>query len=197
MNTLIVQFTPRTGSTTAQLVAHARAQLNGPVEVIDLATRTPAPLTTAAVDAYVKRHYAGQALSREEAQALAVMDGDVEKMLAADRLITAAPMHNFAMPGPLKTFLDGVIQKGRTWDADASGYHGLMKGKKALALFSSGGVYDAGSGYDHYSPLIRHLFAFMGYEGEVVAAMGTNTDAAAALTKAKAQIDALLPRWQA
>jgi hypothetical protein len=42
MKTIIVQFTPRSGSTTAQLVAHARAQLKGPVEVIDLATRTPA-----------------------------------------------------------------------------------------------------------------------------------------------------------
>jgi FMN-dependent NADH-azoreductase len=190
MKTLIVQFTPRSGSTTAQLVSHLRAQLQGPVEVIDLATRAPAPLTTAAVDAYVKRHYAGQPLSAEEAQALAVMDGDVEKMLAADLLVTAAPMHNFAMPGPLKTFLDGVIQKGRTWDADASGYHGLMKGKKALALFSSGGVYEAGGGYDHYSPLIKHLFGFMGYDGRVIAAMGTNQDAAAALARARAEIDA-------
>lgn len=196
MNTLIVHFTPRTGSTTAQLVAHARAQLKGAVEVIDLATRAPAPLNTVAVDAYVKRHYAGQALSAEEAQALSVMDGDVEKMLAADLLITAAPMHNFAMPGPLKTFFDGVIQKGRTWDADASGYHGLMKGKKALALFSSGGVYEAGSGYDHYTPLVRHLFGFMGYDGEVIAAMGTNSDAAAALAKATTEIDSLLTRWR-
>ncbi|ULQ45130.1 NAD(P)H-dependent oxidoreductase [Flagellatimonas centrodinii] len=195
MKTLLVTFTPRTGSHTARLVAHARQHIRGDIDLIDLARRPVAMLDTAAVDAYVKRNYGGQTLAADEAAALAVQDADVAKVLAADVLMLASPMHNFAMPGPLKAFLDGIIQKGRTWDADANGYRGLMTGRRALALFSSGGVYGDGGG-DHYSPLARTLFGFMGYsEAEVISAQGTSRDAAQAVASAQAALDALLPRW--
>lgn len=197
MHTLVVRYTPRTGSHTAALLDHALAQVRGTVEVIDLASRPAAIFTPAAVDAYVQRNYLGQTPSAEGAQALAPMDADVERLLKADVLITAAPMYNFGLPAALKAFFDGVIQKGRTWNADANGYQGLMKGRKALALFSSGGVYEGANSYDTYTPLARILLGFMGYEAEVIGAMGTNQDAAAALAKAKAEVDARLPAWYA
>lgn len=197
MKTLIVQFTPRTGSHTARLVEQARRHIRGDIAVVDLAAQPPALLSTVAVDAYVKRNYGGVALSESEQAALAEMDANVQRLLAADVLITAAPMHNFAMPGPLKTFFDGVIQKGYTWDADASGYRGKMGGKRALALFTSGGVYEGPGNWDHYTPLVTTLFQFMGYEGKVISAQGTNRDAAAAMDAASAQLETLLPGWYA
>lgn len=198
MNTLIVSFTPRTGSHTAKLVAHARGLIRGDVDLIDLASRPVALLDTPAVDAYVKRNYGGQALTSAESDALSVQDADVARVLAADVLIVAAPMHNFSMPGPLKAFFDGIIQKGRTWDADANGYRGNMAGRRALALFSSGGRYQGPGNWDHYTPLVRTLFQFMGYDtADVISAQGTNQDAEAAVASAQAALDALLPGWYA
>jgi FMN-dependent NADH-azoreductase len=198
MKTLLVTFTPRTGSHTARLVSHARGLMRGEVETLDLAARPVAVLDTMAVDAYVKRNYGGQTLTREEAAALAVQDADVARVLAADVLIVAAPMHNFSMPGPLKAYFDGIVQKGRTWEADAQGRRGRMGGRKALALFSSGGRYDGEGAPDHFTPLARTLFQFMGFsEVAVVSAQGTNQDAGAAVAKAMGDLDALLPGWYA
>lgn len=196
MNTLIVRYTPRTGSRTARLLEHARRQVRGAVEEIDLVAEPPVMFDTLAVDAYVARNYGGASLSAAAAASLARQDRQVARMRAADVLILASPMHNFSMPGPVKTFLDGVLQKGGTWDADANGYRGLMAGKKALVLFSSGGRYD-GAAMDHYTPLARTLMGFMGYDAEVVSAEGTNQDADAAVRRATDRLDALLPGWYA
>jgi FMN-dependent NADH-azoreductase len=198
MHTLIVQFTPRQGSNTAQLLAHARSQIRGTQEVLDLAEQPPAFLDTLRVNAYVKRNYAGQALSAEEQAGMAQLDAFTEQVKKADVVILAAPMHNFSLPGAVKAWFDGIIQKGQTWTAGPDGYRGLMQGKKALSLFTANGVYEGEGNWDVFTPLARILFQFMGFsEVEVISAQGLGKDATTSLARARAELDARLQGWYA
>ena len=119
MKVHIVRYTPRTGSRTAQLLEHAVSQLDpAAVTVTDLAARVPPVFDQRTVDAYIQRNYAGQTLDAEAAQGLAPMDRYVEALRAADHVILATPMYNFALPGAVKAWFDAIIQK----DQDALTY---------------------------------------------------------------------------
>lgn len=196
MHTLIVQFTPREGSRTAQLLAHARSQIRGTHEVLDLAQNPPAFLDELRVNAYVKRNYAGQTLSAEEQQGMAQLDAYTEQVKKADVVILAAPMHNFSLPGAVKAWFDGIIQKGQTWTAGPEGYRGLMQGKKALSLFTANGVYEGEGNWDVFTPLARILFQFMGFsEVAVISAQGLGQNAPERLAQAKAEVETQLRAW--
>ena len=126
------------------------------------------------------------------------MDRMTSQLKAADLLIVASPMYNFSQPAALKAWFDSVLQKGQTWDLGPGGYTGLMKGKKALFLSSSGGVYEAGHPYEHCVSLTKVHLGFMGFEPEVIAAQGLNQfadKAPAVIAEAQEKIKALLSRW--
>ena len=67
-----------------------------------------------------------------------------DELLAADVLVMAAPMYNFAIPSTLKAWLDHVLRAGTTFKYTETGPQGLLTGKKAYVLTSRGGIY-AGS----------------------------------------------------
>ncbi|QAY92211.1 FMN-dependent NADH-azoreductase [Pseudomonas sp. ACM7] len=84
-----------------------------------------------------------------------------DELLAADVLVMAAPMYNFAIPSTLKAWLDHVLRAGVTFKYTDTGPQGLLSGKCAYVLTARGGIY-AGSPADHQEPYLRQVMGFIG-----------------------------------
>ncbi|WOE81142.1 FMN-dependent NADH-azoreductase [Pseudomonas protegens] len=97
-----------------------------------------------------------------------------EELLAADVLVLAAPMYNFAIPSTLKAWLDHVLRAGVTFKYTDTGPQGLLTGKRAYVLTARGGIY-AGSSADHQEPYLRQVMGFIGiHDVEFIHAEGLN-----------------------
>ena len=48
-------------------------------------------------------------------------------------------MYNFNVPSTFKAYIDQIVRAGKTFGVGPTGYEGLVKGKKALFITSSGG----------------------------------------------------------
>lgn len=100
-----------------------------------------------------------------------------DELLAADVLVLAAPMYNFAIPSTLKAWLDHVLRAGVTFKYTETGPQGLLTGKRAYVLTARGGIY-AGSGMDHQEPYLRQALAFIGiHDVQFIHAEGLNMGA--------------------
>ncbi|AZC29537.1 FMN-dependent NADH-azoreductase [Pseudomonas chlororaphis] len=96
------------------------------------------------------------------------------ELLAADVLVMAAPMYNFAIPSTLKAWLDHVLRAGVTFKYTETGPQGLLNGKRAYVLTARGGIY-AGSTADHQEPYLRQVMGFIGiHDVEFIHAEGMN-----------------------
>ncbi|MCU1750698.1 FMN-dependent NADH-azoreductase [Pseudomonas sp. 6D_7.1_Bac1] len=84
-----------------------------------------------------------------------------DELLAADVLVMAAPMYNFAIPSTLKAWLDHVLRAGVTFKYTETGPQGLLNGKRAFVLTARGGIH-TGSTSDHQEPYLRQVMAFIG-----------------------------------
>ncbi|MDV7211574.1 FMN-dependent NADH-azoreductase [Azotobacter beijerinckii] len=103
---------------------------------------------------------AGQQSEAEQA-ALARSERLTAELLAADVLVLAAPMYNFAIPSTLKAWLDHVLRAGVTFKYTENGPQGLLTGKRAFVLTARGGIY-SGSPLDHQEPYLRQALGFIG-----------------------------------
>ncbi|NRH29873.1 FMN-dependent NADH-azoreductase [Pseudomonas sp. MS19] len=99
--------------------------------------------------------------SAAEQAALQLSNTLTDEVLAADVLVLAAPMYNFAIPSTLKSWLDHVLRAGVTFKYTETGPQGLLTGKRAFVLTARGGVY-AGSALDHQEPYLRQALGFIG-----------------------------------
>jgi FMN-dependent NADH-azoreductase len=112
-----------------------------------------------------------------EKAALARSNQLSDELLAADVLVLAAPMYNFAIPSTLKAWLDHVLRAGVTFKYTETGPQGLLTGKRAFVLTARGGIY-AGSGLDHQEPYLRQALAFIGiHDVQFIHAEGLNLGA--------------------
>ena len=112
-----------------------------------------------------------------EKAALARSNQLTDELLAADVLVLAAPMYNFAIPSTLKAWLDHVLRAGVTFKYTETGPQGLLTGKRAFVLTARGGIY-AGSGLDHQEPYLRQALAFIGiHDVQFIHAEGLNMGA--------------------
>ncbi|PIA71607.1 FMN-dependent NADH-azoreductase [Pseudomonas sediminis] len=115
--------------------------------------------------------------SDAEKAALARSNQLTDELLAADVLVLAAPMYNFAIPSTLKAWLDHVLRAGVTFKYTETGPQGLLTGKRAFVLTARGGIY-AGSGLDHQEPYLRQALAFIGiHDVQFIHAEGLNMGA--------------------
>ena len=115
--------------------------------------------------------------SEAEKAALARSNQLTDELLAADVLVLAAPMYNFAIPSTLKAWLDHVLRAGVTFKYTETGPQGLLTGKRAFVLTARGGIY-AGSGLDHQEPYLRQALAFIGiHDVQFIHAEGLNMGA--------------------
>jgi FMN-dependent NADH-azoreductase len=208
--TLVISYLPAADrSNTKQVLDAFLANLeNTDTEHIDLLNNPPPFFTPASLAAYGIRNYGGAQLSEDLQEAIAPMDKLVKQFKSADVVVMAYPMHNFGMPGIIKTYFDAVMQHGELFQYGPNGPEGLMKGKKALTIFASGGVYTQGQAtieypsWDTLTVLARIEFTFMGFsEIEIVGAQGVLNPAPgakeAAIEEAKAKVKTLAEKWYA
>ena len=100
-----------------------------------------------------------------------------DELLAADVLVMAAPMYNFAIPSTLKAWLDHVLRAGVTFKYTETGPQGLLSGKRAYVLTARGGIY-AGGPADHQEPYLRQVMGFIGiHDVTFIHAEGVNLGA--------------------
>ena len=205
MKALVVTYCARGDrSRTAQLVEHATGVLKArkaATEILNIAEDIPDLFTPDRLAAYYERDYGGQKLSAEKVALMKNMDRMTAQLMKADIVVLGYPMYNFSQPAIVKAWIDSVMLKGKTWDFGPKGYLSLMKGRKALVISTSGGVYEGEmAAWEHSASLSKTDFAFMGYEAEAVVASGMNMfpeKEAALLAEAKKKIAAILERWLA
>ncbi|CAG8867615.1 FMN-dependent NADH-azoreductase [Pseudomonas fluorescens] len=132
--------------------------------------------------------------SSDELQALARSNELTDEVLAADVLVLAAPMYNFAIPSTLKAWLDHVLRAGITFKYTPTGPQGLLTGKRAYVLTARGGIH-AGAVTDHQEPYLRQVLGFIGiHDVTFIHAEGLNMSGdfhEKGLNQAKAQLAAV------
>lgn len=109
--------------------------------------------------------------------AAGVSDQLTDELLESDLLVISTPMWNFGIPSALKAWIDLVVRPGRTFRYAGAGVDGLAKGKKAILVLASGGVFSDGPWrpFDFVEPYLRHILGFIGIaDVQVVRAEGTN-----------------------
>jgi FMN-dependent NADH-azoreductase len=202
MKTLLVSYLPSGQySKTKRLLDRFTAHSNGEVEHLNLLEQPAKPHDTQTMAAYYQRNFGGQTLAPDLEAAIAPMDALTEQFIAADIVVVAHPLHNFSIPGPVKTWVDAVMQKGKAFDYLPQQV-GLMAGKKALALYTSGGVYEGNKfAYRDTVPATwSAIFSYLNFdEFEVVGANRTivmgETAAEQSLQNAESFIERIARRW--
>ena len=117
-------------------------------------------------DEWVHAVYSDPAtLTTEQKLVLQLSDELVEELVQADAIVIGAPMYNFAIPAPLKAWIDQIVRVGKTVLFAAGGPQGILKGKKVYVVTSRGGAFRPGTPterFDHQEPYLRHILAFIG-----------------------------------
>ena len=121
--------------------------------------RTPQPmLDEAALQALftpAEQRTAGQAARVAQDDAL------IAEIQAADTLVLAAPMYNFAIPVQLKNWIDAISRAQVTFRYTANGPEGLLTGKKAYVVLTRGGVH-RNMPSDTQTPYLQTFLGFLG-----------------------------------
>ena len=131
--------------------------------------------------------------ARSEAQkaTAAYADTLLDEVKAADVLVIALPVYNFALPAQLKAWIDQLARKGEAFRYTEAGPVGLLSGKRAIIAYTSDGT-KLGSEIDFASGYLRHMLGFFGINDiEFVAADAMAFGAEAAIAKGEAEVDAL------
>jgi len=126
-------------------------------------------------------------------QRLGVSDELISELQWADHIVLTTPMYNFSVPATLKAWIDQVCRAGITFRYTSDGPVGLLTGKRADIVITTGGV-PLGSPADFLSGYLRQIFAFIGIdEINIFAAERMNLDSAASIKQVRQQIDARYP----
>ncbi len=199
MKTLVVKYLPSgVNSNTKKLLDVFLNQISASeIETIDLLKEQMPMFNEASIQAYYKRNYGGQKLEQNEAKLLEKNDQLIAQLKSADVLVLAAPMHNFGMPAAMKAYLDAVIFNGETFEMGKK----LMAGKKALAIFTSGGIYSEenfGLDYPNWNAFALNAkvnFGFMGFDAYEVVGTSLRFDAEKNLSEVENKIKNLVKNW--
>jgi FMN-dependent NADH-azoreductase len=128
---------------------------------------------------------------RSEAQRrrLQLSDELIAELQWADRILLTTPMYNFGVPATVKAWIDQVCRAGITFRYTGNGPEGLLGGKRADIVLTTGGV-PLGSPVDFVSGYLRQVFGFIGIdEVDIVAADRMNLDSEESMKRALQQID--------
>jgi FMN-dependent NADH-azoreductase len=98
----------------------------------------------------------------------------IAEVQAADTLVIALPMYNFAVPSMLKAWLDHIARAGVTFTYTESGPQGLLTGKKVFLVTAMGGLHVEGES-DFVRPYMRQIMGFLGLDDvTIITASGLN-----------------------
>lgn len=81
----------------------------------------------------------------------------------ADGIIVAAPFWDLSVPAVLKVYIENVSLEGITFGCDASGLHGLCRGKWMLFLTTRGDCWE-GSPMEQGSTYMKAISRFFGID---------------------------------
>jgi FMN-dependent NADH-azoreductase len=193
-NVLVIESSARQqGSVSRQLTAQFIANWSAANPVDQIKVRDLAVDQVPHLDANLLGGWMTPAAQQSDAEqaALALSNLLTDELLAADVLVLAAPMYNFAIPSTLKAWLDHVLRAGVTFKYTETGPQGLLSGKRAFVLTARGGIY-AGGTQDHQEPYLRQALAFVGiHDVSFIHAEGLNLGGEfmeKGLNQAKAQL---------
>lgn len=99
--------------------------------------------------------------SPEQAAIAELSDTLIAELKAADVVVIALPIYNFALPSQLKAWLDQMARAGETFRYSEAGPEGLVTGTRAIVAYSSNGT-RMGSEIDFASGYLRHMLGFFG-----------------------------------
>ena len=127
--------------------------------------------------------------SEAHIQRLAQSDELIAELKWADHILLTTPMYNFGVPATLKAWVDQVCRAGVTFRYSAEGPVGLLTGKRADIVITTGGA-PLDSPIDFVSGYLRQVFAFIGInEVNITGADGMNRDATQSIARARQQIE--------
>lgn len=188
MNVLVLRSSILAGNSQSnQLVDYFIKQLSGNITERDLGAN-PLP--------YYDRNAAtgtrGTPETAEQQAALALSNELIDEVNNSEVLVFGVPMYNLGIPAQLKTYIDFLYRAGVTFRYTENGPEGLVKGKKAVVILSSGGFYQ-GTALDLAKGYLQAALNFIGItDVQFVYAEGIGYGAEAiekAQTKAKAELD--------
>lgn len=134
MGLLFVNCCLREGSRTERLARMWLARHGADVTEVSLADVEVPPLSRATVAAY------GDAVAAGDYAA--PMFDAARQFAAADEILVAAPLWNFALPARLHDYLELVCSQGVTFDVDESGvYVSLTRARRLVLVSTSGGLW--------------------------------------------------------
>ena len=167
MNILHIDSSPRGERSHSRQLTHAfvaelkKTQPNASVVYHDLGPDPVPPVD----EAWIAGAFSPpESHSPEAARAIAVSNGLVDELFAADILVIGAPMYNLSIPAPLKAYIDQIVRVGRT--LDPATHQGMVNGKKLFILTTRGGG-GYGPGGDRapmnfQDPYLKAIFGFIG-----------------------------------
>ncbi len=94
-------------------------------------------------------------------QRLRGSDALVDEVMQSDVIVIATPIYNFGVPAALKAWIDQVARARKTFRYTDNGPVGLLDGKKAYLVVTSGGT-EIGSDTDFATSYLRHILGFIG-----------------------------------
>lgn len=133
----------------------------------------------------------GQPQTDEQKALLALSDELVVELKNTDTLVINAPMYNFNIPTQLKSYFDFVARAGVTFHYTSQGAEGLITGKKAVVILTTGGLHK-GTSADLVKNYVQTFLGFIGItDVEFVYAEGLSMSAHKenAVSSAKAELD--------
>lgn len=132
---------------------------------------------------------------RDPAQSarLALSDKLIDELKWADHIVLTTPMYNFGVPATLKAWIDLVCRAGVTFRYSSHGPIGLLEGKRADIIITTGGV-PLESPVDFVSGYLRQVFGFIGIEDiNIMGADQMNVDTEASFARAISEIEQNYP----
>jgi len=124
--------------------------------------------------------------------ALAHSEELIGELRAADTIVIGVPIYNFNIPAALKAWIDLVARARETFRYSEAGPVGLLEGKRAILVFTSGGTAE-GSEMDFATPYLRFILSFIGIDDvEVIDAGRLMFEETERLDAARARIEALV-----
>jgi FMN-dependent NADH-azoreductase len=109
----------------------------------------------------------------------------------ANTILIASPIYSFQIPAALKAWIDLVARAKETFKYTENGPVGLLTGKQAILVITSGGT-KLGSDIDFVSSYLRHVLAFIGINDlTIIDGSGLGRDEENIINNARQEIDAL------
>ena len=187
-NTLLIQASARSDASTSRALTRKLAErLGGSITTRDVAQGLPL-----IDEAWIGANFtAAEERSPQQTALLELSEELIGEIEAADTLVIGLPIYNFGIPGALKAYIDLIAHARRTFEYSPTGPNGLLTGKKAYIVVTSGGT-EAFSAIDFATPHLRHVLGFIGItDVEIIRADQQMMRGEAAISGAEAQIDAI------